>query len=289
MKKVLFLVLCCVLFSVNPAFAKEGTLLVAFGTTVEKAKPALEGIEKAFKDAKFPNLVMAYTSDIVRSRLPKGKEVLSVNAALTKLAKDGVKDLTIQSLHVLPAEEYAQLERMVIKFITNNPKAFNTVKAGYPLLVSKDDMDKVLDAMLASIPKNKMKKDDAILFMAHGNDRGPGDLAIYALNEAIKKRNTNAHIAAVEGAVIFDDVRDEIKKSGAKRVWLKPFMIVAGDHARNDLAGDEEDSWASEFKAIGIEPLPILQGMGEMKEIQNLFINHAKNAVVDLANTGKSD
>lgn len=294
MKKVLLLLLCCVFVSsfsfINNANAKEGTLLVAFGTSMEEAKPALLSIEEAFKKANVSQpILMAYTSDIIRRKLDKlGTPVLSVNAALTKLATEGVSNLTIQSLHVLPAEEYMQLERMIIKFLTKNPNTFQSVKVGYPLLLSKNDMDTVVKAMLYSIPSD-LKPEDAILFMAHGNDRGPGDLALYALNEAFQKNDPLAFVAAVEGAVCFDDVFEKIKASGAKRVWLKPFMIVAGDHARNDLAGEEADSWASLFKSAGIEPMVILEGMGEMHEIQQLFVEHAKNAVVDLANTNKAD
>lgn len=290
MKKVLLFVFCCALFSVNPAFAKEGTLLVAFGTTMEEAKPAIEGIEKAFIEANFVEpMLMAYTSDIIRNKLEKmGTPVLSVNAALTKLAQEGVSDLTVQSLHVLPAEEYQQLERMIVKFLAKNPDTFKTVKTGYPLLVSKQDMETVVDAMIASIPSER-KADDAILFMAHGNDRGPGDLSLYALNTMFQKNDPLTFAAAVEGAVVFEEAFEKIKASGAKRVWLKPFMIVAGDHARNDLAGDEEDSWASIFKEAGIEPMVVLQGMGEMPEVQQLFVKHAKEAVVDLANTNKAD
>ncbi len=293
-KQVLFVVVCCLFFLMpfvsKEALAKEGTLLVAFGTTMDVAKPAIDGIENAFKKVNGDKpLLMAYTSDIIRNKLAKkGKPVLSVTAALIQLAKDGVTDLTVQSLHVLPAEEYMQLERMIIKFITQNPNAFKTIKTGYPMLVSKQDLDSVVQAVINALPKERTK-DEAVLLMAHGNNRGPGDIELLAVNNAFQKADANIWLAAVEGAVTFDDVVAELKANGIKRVWLQPFMIVAGDHARNDLVGSEDDSWASQLQALGMETRPHLLGLGELEAIQQLFLRHADEAVVDLANLKKAD
>ena len=125
--------------------------------------------------------------------------------------------------------------------------------------------------------------------MGHGNDRGPGDLTLAAAAAAFHKADPHVWLATVEGANSFDNVLPELKASGAKRVWLQPFMIVAGDHANNDLAGPEEDSWASRIKAAGMTPMPNLKGLGQLKGIQDIFLSHTQNAVVDLANTKKAD
>ena len=246
MKKCFVMVLLCCLLAAGTAFAKTGTLLVAFGTSMDSARPAIDDIEKAYKKAagKEP-VLLAFTSDIIRNKLAKeGKPVLSVNAAMNKLAAQGVTDLKIQSLHIAPAEEYNQLERMVVKNITKNPGVFKTVKVGYPLLVSEKDLDDVIKVVLASLPKDR-KPGDAVVLMGHGTDRGPGDLTLAAAAAAFHKADPHVWLATVEGANSFDNVLPELKASGAKRVWLQPFMIVAGDHANNDLAGPEEDSWAS--------------------------------------------
>lgn len=289
MKKFAFL-LCCLVVMAGTAFAKTGTLLVAFGTSMDSARPAIDAIEKAYQK-KFGDspLLLAFTSDIIRNKLAKeGKPVLSVNGALNEMAKRGVTELNIQSLHISPAEEYNQLERMVVKNITRNPGVFKTVKVGYPLLVSEKDLNDVVAIMLASLPKER-KADDAVVFMGHGNDRGPGDLTLAAAAAAFQKADPRVWLATVEGSNSFDKVLEQLKVSGAKRVWLQPFMIVAGDHANNDLAGSEDDSWASRIKAAGMEPLPRLIGLGQLEGIQRLFLEHTQNAVVDLVNTNKAD
>ena len=133
------------------------------------------------------------------------------------------------------------------------------------------------------------KPGDAVVLMGHGNDRGPGDLTLAATAAAFHKADPHVWLATVEGSNSFDNVLPKLKASGAKRVWLQPFMIVAGDHANNDLAGPEEDSWASRIKAAGMTPMPNLKGLGQLKGIQDIFLSHTQNAVVDLANTKKAD
>ena len=161
MKKCFVMVLLCCLLVAGTAFAKTGTLLVAFGTSMDSARPAIDDIEKAYKKAAGNEpVLLAFTSDIIRNKLAKeGKPVLSVNAAMNELAAQGVTDLKIQSLHIAPAEEYNQLERMVVKNITKNPGVFKTVKVGYPLLVSEKDLDAVVKVVLASLPKDRKPGD----------------------------------------------------------------------------------------------------------------------------------
>lgn len=110
MKKCFVMVLLCCLLVAGTAFAKTGTLLVAFGTSMDSARPAIDDIEKAYKKAAGNEpVLLAFTSDIIRNKLAKeGKPVLSVNAAMNELAAQGVTDLKIQSLHIAPAEEYNQ-------------------------------------------------------------------------------------------------------------------------------------------------------------------------------------
>lgn len=281
--------LVCFLLAAVPAFAKNGTLLVAFGTSMESARPAIDGIEQSYTQRKDGPVLLAFTSDIIRNKLAReGKPVLSVNAAMHEMAKLGVTDLRIQSLHIAPAEEYSQLERMVVKNITKNPGMFKTVKVGYPLLVSEKDLDDVVKVVLASLPADR-KPGDAVVLMGHGNDRGPGDLIMAAAAAAFHKADPHVWLATVEGANSFDNVLPQLKASGAKRVFLQPFMIVAGDHANNDLAGPDEDSWASRIKAAGMRPVPHLKGLGQLQGIRDIFLSHTDNAVIDLANTKKAD
>lgn len=266
----------------------EAIVLVAFGTTVPESKVALDAIHAAYAQRGQP-VIWAYTSDIIRRKLEKqGKPMLSVNAAMNKAAAMGAKRLRIQSLHVGAAEEFHQLERMIVKNLLLQPGRFHNVLLGHPLLESEKDMDEVITALLAELPKAR-KADEAVVFMGHGNDRGPGDLMLYAVGKALQDRDSLAYLAAVEGSSTFEKVLTQLKAKGVKRVWLQPLMIVAGDHARNDMAGPEEDSWASQIIAAGMEPVPHLKGLGELKGVQAVFLRHTDTTTDDLANSKKSD
>lgn len=284
--------LCCLLLA-SSAFAagekeKKATLLVAFGTSMASALPALNAIEAAYTQ-QGDTVLWAYTSDIIRRKLAKeGKTVLSVNAALNKAAVMGITELRVQSLHVAPAEEYNQLERMIVKNLTQHPGRFKKVLLGYPLLVSAQDLQEVVDAVLTALPKER-KADEAVVLMGHGNDRGPGDLILAATHTAFHAKDSRVWLATVEGALSFDHVLPQLKAAGVKKVWLQPFMIVAGDHANNDLAGTEADSWASRIKAAGMVPVPHLKGLGELAGIHKVFLRHTSTSVDDMANSKKTD
>lgn len=287
MKKFLCAVVLC-LVSAVPGWARQGTLLVAFGTSVDSARPAIEAVVEDFRAAGREPVLLAFTSDIIRNKLARaGERVLSVNAALNELAAQGVDEVTVQSLHIAPAEEYSQLERMIVRHVTQKPGVFKSVKVGYPLLVSERDLDTVVSVVLQSLPERQ--KGDAVVLMGHGNDRGPGDLTLAAAAAAFHKADPLVWLATVEGAHSFDRVLPQLKAAGVKRVWLQPFMLVAGDHACNDLAGPEEESWASRVRAAGMTPVPHLVGLGQLEGIRRLFLAHAHQAVIELATPGKED
>lgn len=288
MKRFFVAVLLCCLLSAASAWAKGGMLLVAFGTSVDKARPAIDAVVKTCGAQADGPVLLAFTSDIIRKKLAAaGENVPSVNAALRQLADQGVDEVLVQSLHIAPAEEYSQLERMIVRFVTKNPGVFKSVKVGYPLLVSENDLNTVVSVVLDALPERR--RGDAVVLMGHGNDRGPGDLVLAAAATAFHKADPLVWLATVEGSNSFDRILPQLRAAGVKRVWLQPFMLVAGDHAVNDLAGPEEDSWASRIRAEGMTPLPHLVGLGEIEGIRRLFLEHARHAVIDLAAPGKAE
>ena len=293
MKRIIpVLVFVALAFCTSPAFAaaeaKSGTLLVAFGTTMPSAMPALDAINASYEKAGKP-IVWAYTSDIIRNKLAKrGKKVFSVNEAMNECARLGIKNLTIQSLHVAPAEEFMQLNRMIAKNLAKNPGRFDSVKLGHPLLESEKDLNEVVDAVLGAL-SSKRKPGEALVLMGHGNDRGPADLLMAATHAAFNAKDPLVYLATVEGANSFDRVLPLLKEKGVKHVWLQPFMIVAGDHANNDLAGSEDDSWASRLKAAGIATSANLKGLGELEGVRAVFLRHSADTTDDLVKGQKQD
>ncbi len=291
MKRFCLLFLACALLSASPALAKDGILLVMFGTTVPSAKVALDALEVDFKKAyssKGP-VVVAYTSEIIRKKLKKqGKSIFSVEEGLNALAKDGVTKLIVQSFHVAPAAEFMETERMMVRNIVKNPQRFTSAKLGDPLLVSKKDLDETVKVVLASIPSER-KSNEAVLLMGHGNNHGPGDLVLMATANAFAAADKNVHLACVEGGLTFSDSLAKLKADKIKTVWLMPFMIVAGDHAVNDLVGSEDDSWASMLKKEGFEVRQHVVGLGQLQGIRDIYLRHAKDAYLDLAPIVKAD
>ena len=174
--------------------------------------------------------------------------------------------------------------RLISRDMEKNPNRFDSVIMGHPLLSSKADLDKVVKASLASLPKERTKN-DAVIFMGHGNDRGTGDLSLIAINYVFQETDPLAWFATVEGALDFENAVQEIKANkNIKNIYLVPFMIVAGDHAKNDMAGTEEDAWAEIFKKEGYKVHTLIRGLGEIPEVQKLFIEHTKNSHDDIMN-----
>lgn len=261
---------------------KPGILLVAFGTSMESGAPAYEGIEGAFRQTGQP-VVWAFTSNIIRAKMAKqGTKLLTVPEGLAKLADDGVTDVTVQSLHIMGGEEYAKMERLVLTEVLAHPDRFASVKVGRPLLESMKDAREVARAALHSLPAARTP-DDAVLLMAHGQSEGRCDLVFAGMTDVVNDTDPLAYMASVEGYQGIGQVLPMLQAKGVKRVWLLPFMVVAGDHAHNDLAGDEPDSWASQLKAQGFEVFPVLKGLGENPGVQSVFVRHAMETEDDYA------
>ena len=267
---------------------KEGVLLVAFGTSVPEALPSFKAVDASFKAA-FPDstVAWAYTSQIIRRKLAKqGRPVGGISDGLAELARGGVKLVRVQSLHVMPGEEFTELERAVLLDLQKHPGRFEAVYLGRPLLESHKDALRVSKAVLADMG-DKRQKGEAVVLMGHGQAHGRADLVFEGMRASFKESDPLVFMATVEGARGFDDLLAELKAHKVKKVWLQPLMVVAGDHARNDLAGDEEDSWASRLKAAGFQVETNLKGLGQVPGVRDVFVAHAKENVDDLTKEPK--
>ncbi len=290
-RKIALVIFCFLVLFACPVLAgqalQKGTMLVAFGTSMESAMPSLKAIEEAYRDER--TVIWAYTSDMIRKKLNKnGVGIFSVNKAMEECARLGIRELRIQSLHVTSGEEFSELQRMIVKYLTLHPDSFDHVYLGHPLLESERDLNEVVDAVLADLEHDR-KPGDAVVLMGHGNDRGAGDLVMAAAHTAFNTRDPLVFLATVEGANSFERVLPELKRLGVGRVWLQPFMIVAGDHANNDLAGPEEDSWASLIRKEGMTPLPRLKGLGDIAGVRSVFLRHTDGTTDDILNSKKSE
>lgn len=261
--------------------ADSGVLLAVFGTSEPEALAAYEAIAASYEKLGVP-VVWAYTSDIIRAKLAKaGKRPATPAEALDQLAAKGVKNVRVQSLHMAAGEEFSQMELGVYAAVLRRPGRFQSVLVGRPLLESERDMNEVVAAVLSDFPADR-RPDDGIVLMGHGHADGRADLPMFAVRDAFQRADPLVFLATVEGSLDFDRALDALRARGVKRVWLAPFMVVAGDHARNDLAGPEEDSWASRLRGAGMEAIPRLKGLGETPGVRDVFVRHTLEAKQDL-------
>jgi len=257
---------------------KKGILLVAFGSSMPEAQVSFENIDKRVKNA-FPGVPVrwAYTSHIIRHKLAKkGKKLDSTEMALAKMMDEGFTHVAVQSLHTIAGAEYHELVQNVHAF-GQMPVGFEHILAGCPLLGKEDDLVKVTEVIIKNIPKDR-KKEDAVVLMGHGGPH-PGNVFYTAMMYHFQQKDPNIFMGTVEGAPAIDDIKGLLLKKKIKKAYLMPFMSVAGDHARNDMAGDEDDSWKSILTKAGIKCVPVLKGTAEYNDIVDIWVAHLKTVL----------
>lgn len=253
-------------------------LVVSFGTSYNENRDLTIGaIEESVKKA-FPDYEVrrAFTSQIIIDKLKErdGLEIDNVEEALDRAVADGIKILVVQPTHLMDGYEYTDLANALKDY----EDKFEQVVLGKPLLSSEDDFEAVVKA----ITEKTSSYDDgqtAICFMGHGTEADSN--GVYAkLQEKLKSAGyENYYIGTVEAEPTLDDVRAALKDKGTyKKVVLEPLMVVAGDHANNDMVGDEDDSWKSILEGEGYEVECLLEGLGQVEAIQNIYAEHTKAA-----------
>jgi sirohydrochlorin cobaltochelatase len=260
---------------------KKGILLVAFGTSVPQARRSFDHIaERAAND--FPSVPVrwAYTSSIIRKKLAKqGTLTDSVEMALVKMMEEGFTHVAVQSLHTIRGEEYDDLAKTVQAF-QYLPEGFEKIAVGAPLLSTEEDMKRVSEAILVNIPSKRGKK-DAVVLMGHGTPH-PSNAFYAALLFHLQLKDPLVFMGTVEGYPDLDLVTSMLKGKDVRTAWLIPFMSVAGDHAMNDMAGPEEDSWKSKLEKEGISCKPVMKGTAEYDNMVDIWMDHLKAAMAHL-------
>ncbi|MDR2630475.1 MAG: sirohydrochlorin cobaltochelatase [Spirochaetaceae bacterium] len=266
--------------SVKPATGdqKPVLLVVSFGTSYNESRAnTIEAIEKTLAAA-YPGYEQrrAFTSQIIIDKLKKrdGLKIDNVTDAMKRLRSDGVKQVVVQPTHVMSGKEYDD----VIAAIKPFEKYFDSIKYSLPMLISDEDYTELI-TVITEETKQYADDNTAVVFMGHGTEHEAN--ATYAkLNQLLQARNfSNYLIGTVEAEPTLEDVIAETQKLAVKRVVLLPLMIVAGDHANNDMAGDEEDSWKTIFESYGYEVVPVLRGLGQYPGVRDIFVRHVQNAI----------
>ena len=256
-------------------------LVVSFGTSFNDSRRLTVGaIEEAMEKA-FPDYSVrrGFTSQIIIDHVKErdGEVIDNVGEALDRAVDNGVKNLVIQPTHLMDGLEYNDLVNEVAQYAD----AFESISIGKPLLTSDEDFQTVAKAMVDATASYDDGK-TAICFMGHGTEAESN--AVYAKMQQVLTDGgyANYYVGTVEAAPSLDDVLALVQAGTYERVVLQPMMIVAGDHANNDMAGDEEDSWKTAFEAAGYQVECVVRGLGEFEAIQNLLVEHAQAAAGEL-------
>jgi sirohydrochlorin cobaltochelatase len=198
---------------------------------------------------------------------------------LAKMAYEGFTDVVVMSTHIIPGAEYDDLASVVdgFKAISGSaPKAgFRFIALSSPLLSDARDFERM--AGVISDTYEEQAKKGAVVFVGHGTHHF-ADAAYSALQMALWRRSPNFLIGTIEGMPSYDDVLVRLRSSEVKNVWIAPAMLVAGDHAHNDIAGDESDSWKSMLGQEGFKVTSILSGLGQNEAVQNLLLDKLREA-----------
>lgn len=252
---------------------KSALLMVHFGTTFDDTRAAtIDAInEKARNEFPEMKVVEAYTSRIIICRLAKrGIVKPTPREALLKLAAEGYDHVFIQSTNVIDGIEAEALRNEADYMVP----FFKDLRIGRPLLYSIEDCLNV-EKILAERYSSPKGKNSAVVLIGHGTET-PAN-AIYSQMDYMfgAEGNPDFHVATVEGYPTFETTLAKLKSSKVKNVTLIPFMFVAGDHVRNDIAGD----WKENLEKEGFKVSVIIEGLGQIPAIQDIYIQHIKDGL----------
>ncbi len=281
-------------------------LVVSFGTSFNDSRVAdISGVEKKLQES-YPDWSVrrAFTAQIIINHVQArdDEKIDNMEQALERAVSNGVKNLVVQPTHLMHGAEYDEL----VDAVNNYKDKFETVTVAEPLLgevgsdaaAVNDDKKNVAEAITAEAVKtagydslDAAKEDGtAFVFMGHGTSHSAKVSYSQMSAQMSELGYENVFIGTVEGEpeeTACENVINNVKEAGYKKVVLRPLMVVAGDHANNDMAGDDEDSWKSQFEASGAFDKIDTQiaGLGEIDAIQQIYVDHTKAAIESLGDS----
>lgn len=285
-------------------------LVVSFGTSFNDSRAEdIGGIEKALQKA-YPDWSVrrAFTAQIIINHVQArdGEKIDNMDQALQRAVDNGVKNLIVQPTHLMHGAEYDELSEAVASYSDK----FESVSIAEPLLgevgSADDSVNSDKEAVAKAVTAEAVKtagyesldaaKEDgtAFVFMGHGTSHTAKISYSQMQNQMNALGYDNVFIGTVEGEpedTACEAVIEKIQKAGYKKVILRPLMVVAGDHANNDMAGDDDDSWKSQFEASGVFDSIETQiaGLGQIPVIQDLYVSHTHAAMEELGTSAASN
>jgi len=274
---------------------KLAIVLVAYGTLNASARSTYDRMMGAYREM-FPGyeVRLAFTSGHLRRKIFKsGIFIDNPLTALATLQDLGFRQVVVQSLHVVPGSEFHQVAGLVRALgAVKGRFGFQGLDMGLPLLSYPEDyrrvscsLEPLFDRITAggvtrTMPRNP--EEEAVVMMGHGTEHS-ADSGYSRLARILEQDYQNVFLGTLDGYPGRDEVLAMVKRSGVEKVRLLPFMVVAGGHALNDLAGAGNESWKSTFEGSGFDSRIYLGGLGEEKGIVNIFVDHTRRTLDNLA------
>jgi sirohydrochlorin cobaltochelatase len=266
----------------SSSMRKEAILLVSFGSSAPETQRVFDQIEAQVKQAVPGTPVRwAYTSRIIRHKLAReGKMLDSPEMALARLMDEGFTHVAVLSLHSIPGIEFHELYGNA-RLFAQMAGGFRRVVVAPPLLASHQDLERAARAMIKHLPSGR-RAEDAVLLMGHGSEKHAADAIYAALNGMLQELDPRVFLACVQGYPALEEVLPKIGRCGARKIYLLPFMSVAGEHARRDMAGEGPESWKSILSGKGCACEAIFKGTAEYPEILEIWLDHLRSAMTQL-------
>lgn len=283
-------------------------LVVSFGTSFNDSRAKdISGVEKAVQEANPDwSVRRAFTAQIIINHVQArdNEKIDNMDQAINRAVKNGVKNLVVQPTHLMHGAEYDELSEAVKKYESK----FESVVIAEPLLGEvgeedssiNDDKEKVAKAIVSEAYKAQgfdslaagRNAGVAFVLMGHGTSHKAKITYTQMANQMKALSYSNVFVGTVEGEpeeTSCENVIEQCKKAGYKKIVLRPLMVVAGDHANNDMAGDDDDSWKSMFTASGaFDSVDCqIEGLGRIPAVQEIYLAHTADAIVKLANSKK--
>lgn len=253
---------------------RQAVVCVSFGTSVPAGRENITAVENALRQAAGDRIfVSAFTSGVIRRILrERGEAVDSVEEALASLWKQGVEAVLLQPTHILCGNEYDKMRREAAPW----REKFRSLRFGTPLLTDTDDLQTLAAKLSGAYPP---RDEESLVLFGHGTDHA-ANLVYPALQTAFALAGRrDVLVGTVEGWPAFPEVLRQLRERGCGSVHLVPLMLVAGDHALNDMAGGRAESWKSRLEAEGFSVRATLRGLGLLPEVQAMYRAHLETAL----------
>ena len=264
---------------VAPGEAGPVLVLATFGSTQDERDTLFEAVSAKVRQ-RYPEVRIerAWTSKHYSKTRANPESAPNLAIVLGRLGAEGHTVVAVQSLHVIPGYEYDTVKEITERF-ASMPKLMERTACGAPLIGSSHDADALAEILVAA---NPVKAGEAVILVGHGAHNGSGSLAYPALENALKRRSPYYFVDNLEGEGGLEPILASLRKSGIKRVYLMPLLTTLGDHARNDIFGQEADSQQSRIAAAGFTVVPVPKSLADLPDVAGMYADHAVETLQSL-------